>query len=225
MKPIRFVPLVLLVCLSIVKGPACAGVILQPAAASTNMGAYFPTVQAHDKSGLSANYTSLVDDFDTYLAGNPTAQTGASRIWGSAEGVRSGTLTFDLGAAYTLTSMALWNLADDPSAIREFELLIDDNLAFSSPTNVGSFTASNSLGTSPFAEAQVFTFSATQGSFVRLEIQNTWSATSFFAGVNEVAFEVVPEPSALALASLVLAALAVLKLPRLCAGFARSRRF
>jgi hypothetical protein len=60
---------------------------------------------------LSDAYTEG-EDFDNYLAGNPTHGdffTNAS--WLSDSGVTSGSITFDFGSTTTIESIALWNFS------------------------------------------------------------------------------------------------------------------
>jgi len=69
--------------LSLSAGQARAGVILQAASASTDMGTLAGSPDnVRNQSGLSAGYTSGVTDFDAYLAGNPThdSSSGATRL-------------------------------------------------------------------------------------------------------------------------------------------------
>ncbi len=188
-------------------GHASAATILQPASASTNMGELFPAARAISKSALSVGYTTLVTNFDTYLASGPTSVHGnGTNIWGSTLGVRSGHFDLALGGSYLVSSIAFWNLIGDPSSVRQFNLLLDDNSAFSSPDNLGTFTALNDLGKGSNTAAQVFAFTETLASFVRLEILNTWDASSSHTAFNEVAFRVnsAPEPNAGLLSGLAL---------------------
>ncbi len=181
---------------------ARGGLILQPMNASTDMGEYYPLANTINQSGLSLGYTSLVDDYDNYLATDPYADHGVgSNIWGASEGIRSGHIIFELGGDYYIESMALWNQVLDPSAIQMFSLSVDDNPGFTSPTIIGTFVASNSLGYWPNTPAQQFSFDTTAASFVRMDILSTWSPTSWAASFNEVAFETtsIPEPSSLVL--------------------------
>ena len=85
----------------------------------------------------------------------------------------------------------------DPSSVRQFNLLADNDASFGSAVNLGTFTASNSLGSGSNSAAQVFTFPETSAAFIRLQILNTWSAASDHTVLNEVAFKVAtaPEPT------------------------------
>lgn len=188
---------------------ATASVTLQPVSASTNMGelvlrdadgsivVFAAASHVIDQSALTPRYTSKVSDFDSYINSHPTANHGfGAAAWGSPAGVRSGTFDLNLGGDYKVNSMALWNAVDDPSAIREFNILLDDNPSFSSPEKFSGFTALNSLREeSSFSSfSQVFTFDPTAAHFVRLEILNTWSPSSYGTVFNEVMFGVSPVP-------------------------------
>ncbi len=100
--------------LALLAGPtpaARAGLILQPTAASTDMGSFNTTTvpdNTRNQSGLSTGYTSQVTDFDTYIASNPTHQSIVSAYrWFSAS--TTGNFDFDLGGTFTIQSFALWN--------------------------------------------------------------------------------------------------------------------
>jgi hypothetical protein len=207
-----------IVSIILLSNEAAASVTLQPVAASTNMGEYvgsdppgtplvFSASHVIDQSDLYIPYVSGVTGFDSYLALHPTAAPAMGHAsWLASAGVQSGNFDLDLGGTYTVSAMALWNLFDDPSAIRQFNILLDDNASFSSPVEFSGFTASNSLGPAPDESfAQVFNFEPTVAHFVRLEILNTYPG-SFAASFNEVMFGVspIPEPetSALLLAGL-----------------------
>ena len=175
---------------------AHAAPILQPAAATTGMGwtTTYEPVHAVDQSGLSVNYVSGVTDFDSYVA-SATTFTGASsnNMWFSAAGNITGTFDFDLGGSFDIQSFALW--ADPQSAgqgVMGFNLLADDNASFSSATLLGSYSAVDGLG-DPGNLAQVFGFTPTTASYVRMEIlSNNGSAT--YTGISEAAFELVAVP-------------------------------
>src|SRR5262245_6199090 len=90
--------------------PARAGVILQPASVSTDMGTGLGSPnRVINQSGLSAGYTSGVTDFDTYIARKPTHNSSDGRnIWGS-DFSNTGNFDFDLGGTYAIGAFALWN--------------------------------------------------------------------------------------------------------------------
>lgn len=188
--------------------PAQAGLILQPTAASTNMGSFTgQPIRTIDQSGLSTGYTSLVTDFDAYFASNPTHNIGFSppNGWGSSVTVTSGNFDFDLGGTYTIESFALWNEGGDLAGnIVGFTLLAADNAAFNNASVLGSFTANPNTGPATAALPEVFTFAATAASFVRMQITSTnANPGQSNAVLGEAAFEVsttaVPEPSSMSL--------------------------
>ena len=199
--------------LSFLPTAASAGVILRPASASTTMGEFYPVSHLVDGSGLSSGYSSLVTDFDTYIATNPTHFHGfGANVWGAPAGVRSGFIDFNLGGSRTIESMAFWSAVSDPSAIKDFVLLADDSADFVGATTLGTFTASNTLGSGSQTAAQVFQFAATSASYIRMQVLNTQAASSYSTVMGEVAFEVVPsvpEPGMVALVGLGLAGAAL----------------
>jgi hypothetical protein len=201
---------------------AHAGFILQPAAASTNMGTFRGSPDnTRNQSGLSAGYTSLVTDFDAYIASNPTHNTvseaGASNSWLSPSA--TGNFDFALGGTFTIQSFAFWNLGGRSRLnVRGFDLLADDNAAFSSPTLLGSFTATNNAAPSNVVPANVFTFTPTSAAFVRMRITSNYGSNT--SGFGEAAFEVQPPIAVPAPASLTLLGLGALCM----AGYGWRRR-
>jgi len=189
--------------LALAAAPADAGLILQPGAASTDMGTSVgSTDNVINQSGLSDGYTSLATNFDTYTAGTPTHDNTINlNHWTSALSTTSGNFDFDLGGNFTIESFALWNNAGT-NGVRDFTLLVDDNAGFSSPTSLGSFTVLiTGFGPQNALLSQVFSFAATSASFVRMQVANNHggNATTFGEAAFEVQSQTVPEPSALAL--------------------------
>lgn len=188
---------------------AQAGVVLQPVAATTDLGhslAFSPD-KVRDQSGLSGGYISGVTDFDAYIATNPMHAAGNAH-WLSAFGGLTGNFDFDLGGTFTVESLALWNIGNGKiSGVRGFALLADDNAAFSSPTSLGTFEADPGLSGPP---AEVFTFTPTEAAYMRLVITSNGGSEEF-TGFGEAAFEVAvtPEPAALLLLGVGLAGLAL----------------
>jgi hypothetical protein len=205
LRPIKWRPplLPLVAAALLVLTPAVqADPILRPVAASTDMTSVTSPDNTRDGSGLSADYASLVDDFDIYIASNPTHDSSFDNSWQSAGGDDTGNFDFELGGSYVIESFALWNRGGNlPENLFEFTLLADDNAAFSSPVFLGSFTANDNTGDSSNVLPEVFTFFPTEASFVRLVIASN-SGDVAFTSFGEAAFEVqqaVPEPPLLAL--------------------------
>jgi len=191
-------------------GQVQAGAILSPTSVVSNtLGEFtssFAVANLINQSGLSAGFASGVTDFDTYLAGTPTHLSPSSSSgggWASAAFVISGTIVFDLGAAFTLSRMALWN-DTDAQAIGDFTLAISNDVTFASSTSLGSFSAV----TDPLpVTAQVFSLTPASGRFVRLNILGA-NANVNLVNSGELAFDAtpasasppaVPEPSTFAL--------------------------
>jgi hypothetical protein len=103
-------------------GATTASTILQPVAASTNMGEYFQSSPGDggkpfafsanhviDQSGLGKKYTSMVDNFENYMASKPSAYHDLGRSSWSSEGIRSGNFDFSLGRSHSVNSFVIWN--------------------------------------------------------------------------------------------------------------------
>ena len=181
---------------------ATAGVILQASGVSTDMGELLPVVQVIDQSGLSAGYTSLVDDFDVYLGATPThVSSSSSTIWASSSGVTSGNVDFSLGASFLVESFALWNRPETSLGLRDFNLLGDDDGDFSNAVALGSYTSLRPGTNDLLAEPEIFTFTPGSYAFVRMEVVNSYGGAlvEFGEAAFEVQQTVVPEPSTLIL--------------------------
>jgi len=197
-----------------------AAVTVQPTDVSTNMGEGFGSslVNLINQSGLTPGYTPLVTVFDDYIATGPTTEAGVNETsWLSNFGTPTGTIDFDLGTNHTIVSMALWNAGGDAGTnVTGFDLAMDDNPAFSSPTALGSFTADPNTGPSTAVLPEVFTFAATEGRYVRMTITDNANPAFTFVSLSEVAFEqdsvVIPTPAA------------ALAIPALLAGLGLRRR-
>jgi hypothetical protein len=187
--------------------PARAGLILDPASASTNIGSGLGTNpnSVINQSGLSAGYTSGVTDFGAYIASKPTHNsTAGENTWYSRNGYMFGNFDFDLGGTFTIQSFALWNLGgNNESNVAGFELLASADPSFSSLTSLGTFAADPNTGPADAVLPEVFTFAPTSAAFLRMRIFDN-NGSGFFTAFGEAAFEVqspaaVPEPASLTL--------------------------
>ncbi len=170
-------------------------------ASSTYSG--YPIENTINQSGLSTGFTSGVTDFDAYLATNPTHTYISSGFeWFSAEGVTDVTLTFDLGAVYSVGRMALWN--EEYSGIPTFNVLSSvDGISYSSVAS--GLTTVDSPSVTDYL-AQVFNLGIGSARYIRLETSDCPQAGGeghVGCGLGEIAFAPgtpsVPEPAALAL--------------------------
>jgi hypothetical protein len=160
-----------------------------------------------DQTGLSAGYTSLATDFDSYLASTTHSNSG-STVWANSPTVSfPQNLDFNLGGSFALESLGLWNWHGD-HATRSFNLYAANNSSFTGASLLGGYSATQSA-TSSAAAGQVFTFAPTMASYIRIEILSNYGNTSQVA-LSEVVFgtsTAVPAPATLALFGLGLAGL------------------
>ena len=175
-----------------------AGVIIQPAAASTDMGTSVGSPDnVINQSGLLVGYTSGVTDFDDYYFSTPGHNSDDNNaIWASGSPFLPGNFDFDLGAMVLIESMIIWN-CDNQRGVYGFNLLADDNPAFSSPTVLGSFLVDND-GPGDRMAPHPLPFAPTFASHVRMEIISNNGPDPLNVQMGEVAFEQVPEPTPLA---------------------------
>ena len=205
MKKIEF----LLICVLIIffANHVQASMISPSSIINNTLGVYrsdFPVENLINHSGLKTDFVNGITELSTYAAGDTRAwYPGVSTNGGFVSlnnGVTSGTIDFDLGSIFTISSFLLWN-DHDGQGINNFALLIDDNSDFSSPLSLGSFSA---IDNDPIYMQQ-FNFEEATGQYVRLQIFNTnnlggLGAPALLVNFGEVAFDTsnnnsVPEPA------------------------------
>ncbi len=136
----------------IAPGIASAQLIVDPVSATSNDTQFGAPDNARNQSGLSAGYTSLVDNFNAYIATGPVHDSSdQSNRWTSNP--LPGSIDFDLGASYSIDALALWSQGNGIGSIAAFTLTAADDSAFTNPTSLGSFSGS-SAGTAAAASAQ-----------------------------------------------------------------------
>lgn len=165
---------------------------------SLSSGGYADLPNLINQSGLSSHYTSGVTNFASYTA---TALGGDQYTWTAAQGNVTGNVNFSLGGTYTLDALSLWTLAGAAQTIsvKQFTLLASNSSSFATYTTLGTYTATEPASNATSVSAQVFDFTKTSASYIRIEIQSNYGNANY-SGMGEVAFAaVVPEPSSLAL--------------------------
>jgi hypothetical protein len=166
--------------------------ILQPAGVSTDMGTSAGAISnVVDQSGLFTGYTSEETEFDDYISSTSrNSNVLGTSVWVSSLGTSTGNVDFDLGGTFFVRSLALWNAGSDfPENITGITLLADDNAGFSSPVALGSFTPNPNTGPYTNMPPEVFAFTPTSASHVRMQITSNNGATN--TGFGEAAFEVL----------------------------------
>jgi hypothetical protein len=196
-------------------GSASAGVIQSPTSGTINSGGpgNGTLTETINQTGLLSGFTSGVTDFATYMATNPKhSLIYSGNEWFSNSGTTSASVTYDLGASYSIDKLALWN--EESSGIGLLNL-------YSSTDGVNFFALSLGLTPTdnPLADypADVFSFATTNARYVRFDMsrcpqQNPGNYVA--CAIGEVAFDVTteaPEPGSLALLAIALAGLGTMK--------------
>lgn len=180
------------------------GVIVSPTGVTGNTLGTYNLVPSnsidftHDRSGLPSFATGITD-FATYLSSGPThAPFSNDNAWASSQGVVSGSIDYNLGQLYTISTIALWGQGEsNGQGINGFSVFTSNDSSFTGAILVGSFNGIDST-----QQAQTFVVSPSIGQYVRVQI-NSNHGSNCCVTLGEIAFDVspvgIPEPSTVAL--------------------------
>ena len=191
-------------------GSANAGLIIGAEsvdASIPDLGAGFELEQLINQNGLSASYVSGVTDFNTFATTttHKSSSSPSNGGWASSVGnTFPANIDFDLGAMFSITSLALWNDIDQ-QGLGNFEVFTSLDNSFSTLTSVGSFVGTMAVANSSFA--QVFDLNDTTTQFIRI-VGAPIEQNNGLLNIGEIAFEgaqSVPEPLSIVLMGLGLA--------------------
>lgn len=146
-----------------------------------------------NQSGFSDPYVSKVTDFESYVASNPTEINLSEAIYAERLDLDQPppSIVFDLGYAYEVSALALWNRGIDEQGIKEFSLygaLLPD---FSDRSLLGTFEAleAPNIAGPFFTEVQVFRFDKSLVQYIDLDVVSEYvGAGDPFTTLSEVAF-------------------------------------
>jgi hypothetical protein len=195
-------------------GDAAAAVFITGAVDATvnSGGTRTPTSinNTFNQAGLSAPYVSDVTLFQPYVTITTHTNLFICCEWFSLEGTTSASVTYDLGELDLIDGVALWN--EEVSGIGTLDLFWSTDNSTFSPWAINLKPIDNNLG-GPYS-AQVFNLSPVNARYFRFDMSDCPQIPGFFpaCSIGEVAFRdpddnVVPEPTALALLGISLAAL------------------
>jgi hypothetical protein len=170
-------------------------VIISPTAATattTTPGGY-GIQNTINQSGLSIGFESGITDFDLYINSGPKhTSTAKNNEWFGASSTSSDVVVYDLGTAYLVDKLALWN--EESSGIGHFDLLASiDGVSYS------TILAAVAPPDNPLADygASVYAFPSVNARYFRMDLsgcpQPDPGAYNSCA-IGEVAFSSVPGP-------------------------------
>jgi hypothetical protein len=164
------------------------------ASVTSTLGTFFGSPDAAiNKNGLLNPYTDG-EDLQLYLNESPqhTFITRPGNEYFSNQGITTGSLTFNLGALFNVSSLVLWN--EESQGINQFRVVTSNTSNFAVSSVGGTFNAPDNANDGNYT-AQQYTFAPRSAQFVRLEILSAFVDTAeplLAVGVGEVAFGADP---------------------------------
>ncbi len=181
-----------------------AAAIITPTGAVSSLGSLSsrPIGKTIDSSGLSGGGTS----------GNILAETHDDASSNSGPyflGAKGSVLTFDLGSAFSVDTVHIWNYTrtgETDRAVQGFDISFSsDDVTYTTPVTVTGFSSIPYSG-GVVVDVQSQSFTAGSGRYIKLE-NVTNHGDSGYTGFGEIRFSAVPEPSVALLGAVGLLAL------------------
>ena len=126
-KPL-FLGLLLLLLFLMAAPSSRASYVLSPTGVHSDPGHFSYAEIGHtiDQSGLLTGFTSGKTNWDEYISGNPRHLPNTEYEWFAPMGTKESTIVYDLGGAYSIDQIALWNEAD--VGISQFTVWLSDSV-------------------------------------------------------------------------------------------------
>lgn len=177
---------------------APAAVIRSPASATaaSSLGQFTPELAINQAGLFFHPFNSGVDDFEAYLATDPTHTTDGVGAWYGTNSNNGPTLWLELDDTYSVSGMALWTGYHDFSAETLSVWLSADGMTYLKVANQVSVNGLAHLDETP---AQRFDWVPLSVRYAFLQLD--CASTALACGIAEVAFRTeslsVPEPGSL----------------------------
>lgn len=185
--------------LTAMASPLTAAVMIQPSSVTANaslVNTNYNINRLIDQAQSTVSYTSGLTDYATYLAAAPKAAPFGTVLveYAAMFETPSLVLEFDLGSAWSITNIILWNAPQTAAHIQSFSVIVSNSPTFGTVTSLGPFAATTTAAYP--MEAQGITFAApVEGRYVRVTSTSSHASRTL---LGEVAFagNAIPEPSA-----------------------------
>ena len=185
-------------------GAASGATMIQPQSVSFDSTLFSTSYQLTNlinQDGLSSPYVSGETDCEEYLGLNATQASNPLTQYAVMANDPQVTFEFDLGEAYELSHILLWNgPASLTTRVASFTVSISNLANFSTSTNLGTYNSSPD-GAHPVSVEGFELTQTGEGRYVRVTTTNAGGARTL---IGEIAFAgtAVPEPGAVILGSL-----------------------
>ena len=192
-----------------------SGAVVNPATIAANAnkvfgdGFYDPdyeAINAANGRGMSGGLHSATE-YDGWL-GQPMTGTPAH---GGLVSATLGWIVFDLGEAYDISELKVWNVSGTGASGYGLRNVVVQHSLTGSTSETGDWTTAftgemtkgpNASDTEPYPYTQIIDMGDASMRYVGITVNSNWNGSTSYTGLNEVQFEIVPEPMTLAVLAL-----------------------